>query len=124
MRYEGADADHVRLERMEKQKIRRELSRCLEGRADHEACAHLIADLLEIFQAAKPARERLFFRMQFRVMRDVRALVSQQISVRPRFEELPVGFCGSLSEGEGDRAILVLCPDRSNQGNGPLVVEK
>ena len=121
MRDEGADADHLRLEIMHIKQILHDVFNGLEGRAHHNAAAHLIADLLELVETALAVLNRQLGRMQLSVVRGVRGLLPQQIAVRAGTVPGLVACPRPLADGERHRAVRVAALDLPHEGGDPLL---
>ena len=118
-----ADPAHLRLKFLDEEKILRQLLRRLEGRPHHEAAAGLIADLLQVTQAAHAAVIGHFLRMELLIMRSGSGLVAQQIPFGPGVEQALIAFPAALSKGERDRAVRIRRPDPADQLTEPAVLK-
>ena len=101
------DTDHIRLQLLQKAQIGDQVIGYLIRRADHEARAHLIADLFEIEEASAAVLGAHIIGVQHSVMSRVGGLVPQQIAVRSDFKIPLIALARLLAYREGDRAVGV-----------------
>ena len=98
VRYERADAAHVRPEGFDEFKILRKLQGGLVRRSDHHAASDLVTGIAEIPQAAHPVVIGHVLRVELRVMVSVGGLVAEKIAVSPGFKQFPVTVSAPFPE--------------------------
>ena len=116
-----SNADHMGLERLHKPKILYDIFRGLIGRAHHNSTAHLIADLLEIPQAALSVLNTQLRRMQHAIMRRIGRFLPQKIPLRSRIEIRLIAFPALLANGQRNRAVRMVFMNGSHQLAHPLI---
>ena len=107
VRNEGADADHMRLERFHVKQIFYDMLSGLSRRSDHDAASHLITDLFEIVETPLPVPDGHLRRMKVSVVHGIGCLLPQQISVGARIEPGLVRAFVPLPDGERNCAVRI-----------------
>ena len=105
MRQERTDADHLGAEFLDEDKVFHQMVDGLSRTAHHDAGSHLVADALQVVQAAQPVVEGEGCRMQLAVVVGVVGFVAQQVAVGTCAEEAFVGFGGFFSQRQRDGCI-------------------
>ena len=105
-----SNADHIRLQFLQKAKVGTEMRRGLKRRTHHKAGTHLVADLFQIKKAADPVFRRHCAGMETAVVRRVCGLVAQQIAVCAGTEKRRIAGFFPLTNGKGDGAVRKAFP--------------
>ena len=119
----GSDAHHLGAEFLNEAQVPQDHLRGLTGRAHHEAASGLVADVLQIPQAAHPVFQRELLRMEQSVVVRVRRLVAEKIAVRARVKPFLVSHPVLFSHRKGQGAVGELSLDGPDQLRDPLPVK-
>ena len=124
VRDERPDAHHLRYKFLDELEVRRQVLRRLIRRADHEPAAHLIAQTLEITQAAHAPLKGHLPRVKPRIVRGAGRLVAQQVAVRARLAQARKALVAPLTQGQRHRAVRIARLDRAHNVLNPFVGEE
>ena len=120
---EGADAAHIGLEFLDEFQVAGDILVGLVGGADHEAAAHLVADVPQVVQAPHPLVEGQGGGVEPFVVGLGGGLVAEQVAVGARVVELLVAFPRAFTQRQGHGAVGVICLDGAEEGSKPFVGE-
>ena len=115
------DADHMRLELLHKPDVLNDISRGLIGGADHDPAAHLIADVLEIPQAALAVFNAQLRGMEHAVVCGIGRLLPQKIPLRSGIKIRLIALPAFLPDGQGNGAVRMVSMDLRYQLAHPLI---
>ena len=118
VRDERSDTDHLGFELPDEKQIPDQIVHRLSRAADHDARTGLVADLFEGVQAFDAVIEGHPDGMEPTIVIGSDRFMPQQVTVRARFEQRPVGGFCPFPQREGDGAVgpaATHLPDQSGQ---------